>query len=310
MSRSNRNHQRGSAIIIALFVMSIVAAASIAMMSRLSVEIRRTETLLNSSQANLFAQGSVAWAIDKLNNNWRQHNADQLVDKFPMTSPVDTIDGFKIQTSILDAQAYFNLNNMTVDKTQYEFLHLLRTLIPQMEMPQATQITMALHDWVKQASNAGLATYYAGLNPGYKAPHRPMVSPSELRLVRGMTPDIYNKLIPYMIALPITTGINVNTAPPQVLISLSPIMSTGTAQALTNVRRQTPFLDAQKFLAQDSVKDQHIEPTKVVVISNYFLVKTQVSIGQQQTILYTLLTRTTEGTKSQVSVLWQLKGTL
>jgi general secretion pathway protein K len=312
LSRSNPNYssQRGTAIIIALFVMAIAAAASIAMVTRLHVDIRRTEILLNYNQADLYAQGSVAWAIDKLNADWRQQNPDQLVDKIPITSPVDTVNGFKIQSIIYDAQANYNLNNLVTVNNQYDFLHLLRMVAPQMEVPQATQITMAVHDWVSPANNAEFTTYYAGLNPGYKAPHRQMVSVSELRLVRGMTADIYNKLLPYVTVLPTTTGINVNTAQPLALTSLSPLLTLETARALATMRQQAPFLNTDKFQSQDVVKNGHVTAAKITTVSNYFLVKTQVSIGQQQTILYTLLTRTTQGPKSQVTVLWQMKGTL
>jgi type II secretory pathway component PulK len=52
LSRINSlNSQRGTAIIIALFVMAIAAAASVAMVSRLQVDIKRTESILNATQA-------------------------------------------------------------------------------------------------------------------------------------------------------------------------------------------------------------------------------------------------------------------
>jgi hypothetical protein len=77
---------------------------------------------------------------------------------------------------------------------------------------------------------------------------------------------------------------------------------------LLELRRQTPFLDTQTFATVDVVKNNHIDTNKITVVSNYFLVETKVSIGHQQTILYTLLARTTQGPKSTIAVLWQMKG--
>ncbi|MES2218070.1 MAG: type II secretion system minor pseudopilin GspK [Pseudomonadota bacterium] len=304
------NSQRGTAIIIALFVMTIAVAASIVMMTRLQVDIRRTEALLNTEQTAQYVQGSVAWAIDKLTMDWQQKKPDQVVDKTPITTKEENVNGYKIQSIIFDAQRLFNLNNLTVADYQFDFLHLIKTIEPKLKNADATKITIAIHDWLSPNNNTEVAAYYAGLNPGYKSPHAPMASVSELRLIKGITPDLYNKLLPYIIVLPATTPINVNNAPAQVLMSLSQHMSFADTQKLIELRKQTPFLDPQSFGAVDVIKNNHIDNGKITVVSNYFLVETKVSIGQQQTILYTLLSRATQGPKSAITVLWQLKGTL
>ncbi len=78
--------QRGSAIIIAIFIMALAVTAAVAMLSRMNIDVRRTQLLLNSAQADLLAQGSVAWAIDQLNNDWKNQKPNQLIDKTPITS--------------------------------------------------------------------------------------------------------------------------------------------------------------------------------------------------------------------------------
>jgi general secretion pathway protein K len=311
LSRINSlNSQRGTAIIIALFVMAIAAAASVAMVSRLQVDIKRTESILNATQATQIAQGSVAWAIDRLNMDWQQKKPDQLVDKTPIISPEDTKDGYKIKSVITDAQALFNINNLAVADYQFDFLRLLKIIEPKLKNSDATRITIAIHDWLTANNSPDIAAYYAGLNPGYKSPHTLMASASELRLVKGMTPTLYNKLLPNVIALPSTTPININNAPLAVMMSLSQSLTYPAAQKVLQTRKTTPFLDTQTFTNLDALKSSHLDSGKVAVVSNYFLLETKVSIGQQQTILYTLLSRTAQGPKSTTAVLWQLKGAM
>jgi general secretion pathway protein K len=311
LSRNNSlRSQRGTAIIIALFVMVIAATASITMLARLQVDLRRTESLLNSYQTNQYGQGSIAWAIDTLNTNWQRKKPDQVVDKTPIVAPASIKNGYNIQTTIYDAQSFFNLNNLTVADYQFDFLRLLRAVEPKISNNDATKLATGIHDWLGPSVSPELAAYYAGLNPGYKAPHAPMASVSELRLIKGVTPDLYNKLLLHLVVLPTTTPININNASTEVLTSLSTGMSSEQAKKILIQRKDKPFLDTQSFNALEGVKNLKIESAKITVISNYFLVETKVSIGQQQTILYTLLNRTTQGPKALVTVLWQLKGAL
>jgi general secretion pathway protein K len=242
--------------------------------------------------------------------DWQQKKPDQLVDKTPIISPEDTKDGYKIKSVITDAQALFNINNLAVADYQFDFLRLLKIIEPKLKNSDATRITIAIHDWLTANNSPDIAAYYAGLNPGYKSPHTLMASASELRLVKGMTPTLYNKLLPNVIALPSTTPININNAPLAVMMSLSQSLTYPAAQKVLQTRKTTPFLDTQTFTNLDALKSSHLDSGKVAVVSNYFLLETKVSIGQQQTILYTLLSRTAQGPKSTTAVLWQLKGAM
>jgi general secretion pathway protein K len=309
--RPNIAAQKGTAIIVALFVMSIVAVASVAMIVRLHIDIRRTELLLNSDRAYLYAQGSIAWASDQLFNNFKNQKPNQLVDKMPIESKADETDGFLIQSTIYDAQGFFNVNNLAAKDSQNDFLQLMKAVLPQLEPATAKKISMSIHDWITIGSKDSTAdAYYAANNPPYSSAHHLMVSVSELRLVQGMTSALYTQLLPFLIALPETTAINVNNASNPVLMSLNPNLSAASAKMIETYRKQTPFTTPQKFQDFDIVKNNPIAPAKITVTSNYFLVKTSVKVGQQQTILYTLLKRTVEKSKPAITVLWQTKGTL
>ena len=305
------NKQNGTAIIVALFVVSLVAIAATLMIERTYIDIHRSELILNNNQANLYAEGAVAWARDQLSNDWKFQQKNQLIDKTPIAMPEKKINGAVITSTIYDLQGYFNINNLTDQKYQNNFLRLLQAVSPKINMDTAKTITSATVDWITAtAKNAALEEYYAKLKPAYRAPHRPMISISELRLVKGMTPELFNALSPYVTALPPPTTVNINNAAAPVLMSLSQTMKPDAAKAIVTYRQTLPFTTPQSFLNFDIVKNNPIEENKITVTSEYFLVETHVMIGQQQTTTYTALQRVTKEKEPKVNVLWQSLGTL
>lgn len=302
--------QQGAAIIVALFMTALVAAMAVAMIERLRVDTRRTELLLNANQAYLDAQGSITWAIDQLNNDWKLQQKGKLIDKTPIKLS-NKQNNAVISSTIEDAQGYFNLNNLSDTKYQEAFVRLIRIVSPKTDDKTAQKITLGIADWIKPGiKGSAMDKYYAELNPAYQAPHRPMASASELRLVIGMTQEIYNQLLPYVIALPDPTQININNAPAPVIMCLSKTLKFEGAKAIVMARQQTPFITTQQFTNFEIIKNNPIPEDQITITSNYFLLKTKVTIGQQQTLLYTLLNRITKDQQSNTYILWQTKGTL
>lgn len=305
-----RSSQRGAAIIVALFVTTLVAIAAIAMIDRLRMDLRRTELLLNDIQGNLYAQGSIQWAMEQLNNNWKQKKPNQIVDQTPIQSPTNEVDHATISSIIYDQEGLFNLNNLANLDYQDNFVKLIQTVHPGTNQENAQNIIVAIRDWISPGSNSGLDDYYANQNPAYRAPHRPMVSISELRLVKGISAELFAALSPYICALPEITRININNAPAPVLISLSPSLSLESAKAIEQYRKQTPFATLESFLQFDIIKNNPIQESKISVTSSYFLVKTSVKVATQEAVIYTMLQRILKNAEPITLVLWQSKGTL
>lgn len=302
--------QSGAAIIVALFVTALVAIAAIAMIERLRIDLHRTKLLFNDNRANLVAEGSIAWAKEQLNKNWREKKPNSIVDLTPITSPEEKMDDAIIQGVIFDPEGLFNLNNLSNIDHVVALASLIRAIDPEIATETAKNIALAVRDWISPAGKTGYDDFYAKQNPPYRAPHRPMSSVSELRLVKGMTAKLYHSLAPFMTALPEVTRINVNNAPAPVLMTLNPNMTLESARAIENYRKKTPFQTTQQFLQYDVVKNNPIPEAKISVISNYFLVKTNVKVSNQETIRYTLLHRVIKNSEPYEIILWQSKGTL
>lgn len=310
-NQTNLVAQRGTAIIVALFVTALVAAAAIAMIDRLTIDTRRTELVLNTNQAELYATGSVDWALEQLTNDLKQKQPNVVIDRTPIISPVNNVNGAKISSVIYDAQGNVNLNNLTDSQFQTLFIRLIQLVSPKTSQTTAQNITQAIVDWITPGiNNSKFDAYYTKLNPPYRSPHRPMVSVSELRLVKGMTPELYRNLEPFVTALPDKTKININSAPIPVIMSFSPSIKLDTAKALDAFRRQSPLVNLDMLGNFTDIKNSPIGQSSLTVSSDYFLVKTNVTIGDQQITLYTLMIRLLKNSQPVVKIVWQSKGTL
>lgn len=305
--------QKGAALIVALFVMALVAAAAVAMIWRLNTDVTRTQMILTAHQADLYADGVVAWAIDQLNTDWLQQkaNPNQLTDKTPL-SISDKKDRAEISGTLTDEQGLFNLNNLTDSASQEAFLRLLKNVDPSLDAVTAQDVTAAVIDWISNnARNPAFDEYYLKQKPAYRAPHRLMAHASELRLVRGMTSSLYSKLSPYITALPVITAVNVNNAPVPVLMSLSPHMTREAAKAIELYRVRSPFITPNNFLTLEVVKNNGmaIPADKITVKSDYFRVQSIITLGDERFESHTGLYRSAKDEKPITSIVWHSKGT-
>lgn len=301
-------NQQGAAIIIALFVMSLVAMVAVAMLERLQIDMHRTVLLSNEMHAKAYAQGSLVFAMDQLNQDILKKQNNHLVDSTPIILPDQIIEGVTIQTQIEDAEGRFNLNNLTDPSYQEAFSRLIRAVNPALEVAQAKLLTQYVVEWITAASTYDFD--YLMLNPPYRVPHRLMQSVSELRLVKGFDSRLYQALLPYIIALPEITKININNAKAPVLMSLSETLTYIAANAIILQRTKMPYISTAQFLQNDVVKNNAITEGKISTQSNFFLVKSGVKVDQQELIVYTLLKRIQKNKQPNELVLWQSRGTL
>jgi len=303
--------QQGMVIVVALFIVALVAAMAYSMVARLERDTRRTTLILRDTQAEFYAQGSLAWAMDTLRNNWEKKKLNQIVDTIPQQSPVNTVKGYAITSTIYDMQSRFNLNNLTNATAQIDFKKLIQVTAPTVPDEKVLEVMMAVIDWISSAKKSAYDEYYANLPLPYRAAHRPMTSVSELRLVMGMTPQLYAALEPYVTALPTGTVINVQTAAAPVLATLSASMTLDAGKNIEKVRVQKPFILPSDFFDLAIVKNHEPDAMKdkITTTSAYFLVVTTVTIESQKIVLYTLLERAENAKKNKVAIniLWQSK---
>jgi general secretion pathway protein K len=160
----------------------------------------------------------------------------------------------------------------------------------------------AVIEWVDPDLNARGSygaedDYYSGLKHPYRTANQPMASISELRLVKGFTEKAYQKILPFVTALPTHTDINVNTAPMEILATL-PNMAASGAEALIKLRQGNPFETIGDFQAALSTVAGVAEGPAIPgvgVTTQYFDVTVDTRLGYGRAALNSLLTREEQG---------------
>jgi general secretion pathway protein K len=92
------------------------------------------------------------------------------------------------------------------------------------------------------------SAYYMKLNPSYKCRNAPLDTVDELLLVKGITPETYARIRKYVTAYG-EGKVNINSAPKEVIESLSGKMDSGLAQAIID-RRNFKFFETIAELRQ------------------------------------------------------------
>lgn len=299
---TNVKKQQGTALILALLVVTITAAIATTMMVRQQVSISRAELVMNVQHAYLQAQGIEYAAIDRLANDLRNQKPNKVVDPSPIIINKQKIPGGSVQGKIIDMQSKFNINNLSMLNYIPGFINFLITIDPDINKTQAKNLTYSIHNWLVGANTD--SGYYAEQKPPYRPGNRLMTSISELRLVHGINATIYNTLLPYVTALPgNNTAINLNTAPAVVLLTLGGSI---TLRDATKVLQQRPFT-TNNISSIPFIKDL---TGTVVATSQYFLSQAYVTIGAQHLRLNTLLNRNVVNQQPNLTTLWQSRGTL
>jgi general secretion pathway protein K len=303
--------QHGIALITAMFVVALATIAAVAMFESSNIAVRRESNLIESEAAWWYSSGVESWVKGVLKQDAKNNKIDSLGDIW--AKPVDflPIDNGALRGRVEDLQGRFNLNNLAVKdparlKIYIAQFNRLLDSVPELPVEKARGIASAIRDWVDADSerfdmNGAEDNDYQSLDPPYRAANRPMLSASELLQVRGVTPEIYRALRPYVTALPtVGTAINVNTAAEPVLMSLSANIDLAALQRFVKARTDQPAKapadvlngGPTAFLLAD--KDLHPE-TLIDVKSRYFELQAEVFIGSGRVALYSLYLRPDDG---------------
>ena len=144
-----------------------------------------------------------------------------------------------------------------------------------------------------------------GLEHPYRAANRAFSDLSELRLVRGVTDEIYARLAPLLCVLPARTDINVNLAPPEVLMALGPGIDRATADMLVNARETQPFQAVGDFRAFPLLLGRPLLSDGLVTDSRWFALSMHASVGASEFAARSVLAR---AAPDQITVLSRQRG--
>ena len=139
---------------------------------------------------------------------------------------------------------------------------------------------------------------YTVMNPAYLAANQPFTSVSELRLVKGVDRETYDKLAPYVCALPPGTALNVNTALAPVLAALSDDgVDVTELKHLLETRPDEGYDKVDDFLNAANLTVNAELKAQLGVASQYFLLRAEARVGDGRAMLYSMLFRDEKGVR-------------
>jgi len=291
--------QQGVALITAILVVALATTAAAAMMSRQQLDIRRSANLMEADQIRLYERGMVGWAGQILRRDREQGVVDHLKEEWATLLPPMPVENGQLAGYLEDMQGRFNLNSLLKDGVKDELaVARFRRLLALLGLDQ--DLATAVVDWLDKDIDMGFPGgaedyVYLGRQPAYRAANRLMVSPSELLLIDGVGQEQYHKLAPFVAVLPAATGININTASAQVLMSLADGIDEKAAEQLQQGRGEGGYSDIGKFLAQDVFAGREVSEEGLAIGSSYFMATSDISIGRIQQRHFDLLYRNDQG---------------
>jgi general secretion pathway protein K len=266
---STPRSQRGTALVIALLVLAIAAAAAAAMVESQDLEQRALQAERDYEQARWMLKGGMHWARSILAEDARSGTADHGRELWASGLPPTDVELGSLAGEIRDEQALFNLNNlMRGGKISPAHVAGLGRLLAALgRRPELADAIAAAMD-----------------------PSRPLADIAELAGVRAMDPDTLARLQRYATALPRPTPVNINTAPPEVLVAVVQGLKLPEAQALSRRLATEPVRRREEFQAW-LPKGLSFEPEDVSVGSQFFLVQGRAKVGGAELRMQALLRR-------------------
>jgi general secretion pathway protein K len=274
-----RSDERGSATITALIVVGVTAVLLAGLMWRQQIQIRSLENNRDRIQAQWLQRAAIDFARlvlvedqrnsqnDHLGEAWALPLADGRVADFLKNTDIpDEIAAVTFSGRLTDAQSLLNLSNLWDRNFQgvnpagvKEFERLLDALGLDRGLAQQT---------AQAALQAGM----------------PLFDLEGLLKLPNYSPAIVEQLRPFVTILPTTSMVNVNTAPPEVLMAAISGLSRGAANSFVQQRATTPFksLDEITTLLNSVGGGQGatIDAGLVDVKSQFWLANTEIRLGR------------------------------
>jgi len=309
--------QRGVVLVVVLIIVALVALIATQINSQLLLNERRTTNILHTDQAWQYALGAEALASSYLNEALKDDpDRAHLGQPWAKSEFYFPVDGGAMRGHISDLSTCFNINALLAKKKKAGnpgaapnepvkaaneqtltgnaqlLLRLFEQLVPNESVsPQA--LVSTLIDWLDDDSDPvntdGAEDYdYQGLKIPYRTGNGPLGAISELRTVRGFSPEIYRKLRPYLCVLPDSQylRINFNTLPPEraeLLTMLFDNLPVETARSLLQSRPKNGFKDKDAFRNASGMpadaKPSALGETIYAQNTDYFLLSAEVVVG-------------------------------
>jgi general secretion pathway protein K len=305
--------ERGVALLLALLVLSLLVALILEFDAEARREYREAAAFRDNFKASMLTRAAVQAARAVLQADFlrdRQTGAlfDGPTDLWAMPIKNYAIgDGF-LSAQIEDERGKLNVNDLRMTagdelKRKAKIFRMKRLFELLQIQPDLVD---AIVDWVdldEVPEPAGAESlYYQSQKPPYRAANAPLETLGDLRLVKGFTPELIDRLSRYVTVYPPEGEalLNLNTADPFVIQAMDPAITQTMAMEIVQGR---PFRNKTDLDRIGSFQEigQKLR-TEYDIKSQYFSARLSITVNETTKTAYAVLRR--EANKGDSSVLY------
>ena len=294
---------KGAALIMALFVTAIIASVSAGLFSMVSTNLENEKNMISEQQAILTTLSLESFTKKYLNNKENRNNIVLAANNFSQKSPINLpLERGNLEANIVDMGQCFNLNSLISISARGEeianqenlefFKNLMKSLFIQDQ--KIEEISPAVIDWLDKDffpdSYLGVEDdYYRNEKPARLTSNQFFFDITELRDVKGMTEEIFQKLKPYICAFnSVETKININSLNPfypNILVALSSnTLSDLEARNILNSKPLGGYSSVSDFLNKQEIKtafSSKFSKSNLTLETKYFILNTNIKIDDK-----------------------------
>lgn len=281
---SSPRRQSGLALLMALMIVVIATTIAVGIIYEEKFTIRKTGHIYLMDRANMYAVGLEDWARIYLREDRQESEVDSLEESWALGIPGLPIEGGYLTGYLEDEQAKFNVNSIVISEVA---LKRFERLCDNLGVGDA--FIPALMDWIDEDFDIRYPDGMEENYDSYRVANRELADISEMLLVHNVTPEIYEKLKPYITALPTPTTLNLNTMSDVIFQSLGVDTDVG---EFIDEREDESYSSVADFIERLQVP---VEEEGLSVDTKFFRAHGQVVQGEQVFNLTSLLYRDERG---------------
>lgn len=188
-------------LVIVFIVMAIIADLTVTNFRM----IRRLENRQLSEQALTIAFSAIDFGRAALATSGATSSVDTLKDVWAQGLPrTKVLSNLYMSGTVIDEQSKFNINDLAFKgQINANVVKEFSALLGYLNIPQSLAYNIAWYIAAPQFQGQ-IMQQYINAKPAYRPAGRPFVDLAELTLVKGVTPQVAQKLVQYVTAIPVS----------------------------------------------------------------------------------------------------------
>lgn len=223
--RTDRRRESGIALVVTLLVMVLLVTVVFEIFRAGSRAAATGGYGRDSIRAALLAEAGIAAGRIVLTTEKKDRDYDTLLEGWARPAPAIELGGGTMSVLLEDEERKINLNTLVMTNgigTDDQRVAVFRRLLDILGADPS--VADGVVDWLDADDEPRVggaeSQYYQSLPIPYRAKNDLFDTIEELRLVRGVTPELFETLRPF-VTIHGSGKVNINTAPKEVLMALS-----------------------------------------------------------------------------------------